>query len=189
MAPCPILYDVRAARPQIRKYGFETGFGLGVLMRGIIDDRIHWLPPEIAVDCRAQSFSIGLRHAEVNANRVGELVSLQIAREMWSFGHNIESGKSLQIVLMMPVDGSAAVEHANLDHALRTYALQRLVYRTDEFRILVNVNDVVGARRRSVAAAAEPQLDVPYTKDLIGRRVGRMRLVSNSRYRFSAPRL
>src|SRR5580704_9484449 len=178
MAPCPILYDVRAARPQIREYGFETGLGLGVLMRGIIDDRIHRLTAEIAVDCRAQSFSIGLRHAKVDADRVDELVSLQIACEARSFGHNVESGKSLQIVLMMPVDGAAAIEHANLDHALGTYALQRLVYRTDEFRILVNVNDVVGARRRSVAAAAESQLDVPYTKDLNQQRASRMRHVS-----------
>src|SRR6202451_1434911 len=167
MAPCPILDDVRAARPQIREYGFETGLGLGVLMRGIIDDRIHRLTAEIAVDGRAQSFSIGLRHAEVDADRVGELVSLQIAREMWSFGHNVESGKSLQIVLMMPVDGAAAVEHANLDHALRTYALQRLVNRPDEFRILVNVNDVVGARRRAVAAGAETEPDVPFPEGLI----------------------
>src|ERR1700684_597908 len=105
---------------------------------------------------------------------------------MWGFGHNVESSKSLQIVLMMPVDGAAAVEHANLDHALRTYALQRLVYRTDEFRILVNVNDVVGARRRSVAAAAESQLDVPYAKDLVRRRASRMRHVSNARHQVSA---
>src|SRR5580704_18863681 len=189
MAPCPILYDVRTARPQIREYGFETGLGLGVLMRGIIDDRIHWHRAEIAVDCRAQSLSIVLRHAKVDADRVGELVSLQIAREMWSFGHNVESGKSLQIVLMMPVDGAAAIKHANLDHALRMHTLQRLVYRTDEFRILVNVNDVVGARRRPVAAAAESQLDVPYTKDLIRQRAGRMRHVSNPRHQIGIPRL
>src|ERR1700684_2082040 len=107
---------------------------------------------------------------------------------MWGFGHNVESSKSLQIVLMMPVDGAAAVEHANLDHALRTHALQRLVYRTDEFRILVNVNDVIGARWRSVAAAAESQLDVPYTKDLIRQRVRRMRHVSNARHQVSPSR-
>jgi Protein-L-isoaspartate(D-aspartate) O-methyltransferase (PCMT) len=185
MAPSPILYDVRAPWPQIGEYGFETGLGLGVLMRGIIDDRIHWLTAEIAVDCRAQSFSIGLRHVKVDADRVGEFVSLQIASEMWSFGHNVESGKSLQIILMMPVDSAAAVEHANLDHALRTHALQRLVDRTDEFRILVNVNDVVGARRRSVAAAAEAQLGVPYTKDLIRQRASRIRHVSNARRQVS----
>src|ERR1700722_19813070 len=189
MAPCPILDDVRAARPQIREYGFETGLGLSVLMRGIIDDRIHRLIAEIAIDCRAQSLGIGLRYAEVGADGVGELVSLQIARETWRFGGNVESGESVQIVLMMPVDGAAAVEHANLDHALRTYALQRPVYRTDEFRILVNVNDVVGARRRSVAAGAESQLDVPYAKDLIRRHVSRMRHVRNAPHQVSAPRL
>ena len=48
---------------------------------------------------------------------------------------------------MVPVDGAAAVEDTDLDHAFGAYALQRLVYRTDEFRILVNVNGVVGARR------------------------------------------
>src|ERR1700685_3117604 len=101
MAPCPILDDVRAARPQIREYGFETGLGLRVLMRGIIDDRIHRLTAEVAVDCRAQSFSIGLRYAKVDAHGVGELVSRQIARETWRVGDNVESGESLQIVLMM----------------------------------------------------------------------------------------
>jgi hypothetical protein len=53
----------------------------------------------------------------------------------------------------------------------------------------VNVNDVVGARRRSVAAGAESQLDVPYAKDLIRRRVSRMRHLSNAPHQVSAPRL
>src|SRR5580698_8025353 len=188
MAPCPILDDVCAARPQIREYGFETGLGLGVLMRGIVDDRIHQVIAEIAVDGRAQSLAIGLRYAKVGADRVGELVSRQVAGEAWRFGRNVERGESLQIVLMVPVDGAAAVEHANLDHALGTYALQRLVHRSDEFRILVNVNDGVGARRRSVAAADESQLDVPYTKNLIRQRARRTRHVNNARHRVSAPR-
>src|SRR5580704_8683864 len=189
MAPCPILDDVRATRPQIREYGFETGLGLGVLMRGVIDHRIHRLAAEVAVDRRAQSLAIGLRYAEVDAHGVGELVSLQITREAWRFDRNVESGESFQIVLVVPVDGAAAVEDTNLDHAFGAYALQRLVYRTDEFRILVNVNGVICARRRPAAAAAESQLDIPYTKDLIRQRVGRKRHVTNARYRVSAPRL
>ena len=81
MAPSPILDDVRATRPQIREYGFKRGLGLGVLMGGVIDDRIYRLAAEIAVDCRAQSLPIGLRYAKVDVHGVGELVSLQITRE------------------------------------------------------------------------------------------------------------